>query len=63
MRFDYAGRRQSEGRIKCKTCDLPMLGKGEEDPRLWHYSTMLSKTFCDCQDFTESDQAEGDKGE
>lgn len=48
MRFDYTGRAQSEGRVQCKTCSLPMLGIKEQDPRKFQVCTWLSKTFCDC---------------
>lgn len=39
---------QSSGRVKCTICKLPMLGIGEDDPRYWHHSTFLSKTFYYC---------------
>lgn len=48
MRFDYKNRPQSSGREKCGTCNLPMLGIGEDDPRSWHASTFSLKIFCDC---------------
>lgn len=58
MRFDYTGRAQIEGRVKCEKCTLPMLGIGETDltkdvQMLLHLpyqytSTYFSKTFCDC---------------
>lgn len=45
MRFDYKNRPQSSGREKCGTCNLPMLGIGEDDPRSWGPGSF---SFCDC---------------
>ncbi len=50
MRFNYDNRAQSEGRVKCPHCKLPMLGVGEDDPRRWNICTVLLKIFCDCKD-------------
>lgn len=49
MRFNYGNRPQSDGRIKCKKCSLPMLGIDEQDFRTWDPATILDKTFCDCK--------------
>jgi hypothetical protein len=54
MRFNYTNRAQSDGRVKCEKCNLPMLGIDEQDPRQWHVSTLLAKTFCDCPAMTEN---------
>lgn len=58
MRFNYQNRAQSEGRVKCETCSLPMLGVGEQDPRTWHHSTLFDKTFCECPESKTTEHLE-----
>lgn len=58
MKFNYAGRAQSEGRVQCKTCTKPMLGVGEQDPNSWCLQTMLAKTFCACPEPQPSTKSE-----